>query len=227
MTQEAQASIEEMAAEYVKAVREVQPAGPYFLCGWSMGGVIAFEMSHLLQAQGETVSFLGLIDSVSPLLLNTPAVEDDELGVIEVFARSLGLTVEHLSVPLEKLSEMSLEELLTYLGAQAKAANLLPEDLSREQFKRLYHVFRTNAIALQQYVPRRKARRITLLSSEETAGTIKDSTLGWGNLSIEEVEVFNIPGTHYSIVRKPAVEVLARQLTDCLYKTAETVKASL
>jgi amino acid adenylation domain-containing protein len=226
-TQEAHTRIEDMAAEYVKAVREVQPTGPYFLCGWSMGGVIAFEMSHRLQAEGQRVSFLGLIDSVSPLLLTTPAVEEDELGVIEVFARSLGLTADHLSLPREKLSEMSSEELLTYLGVQAKSANLIPEDLTREQFNRLYQVFRTNAIAIKQYVPRARVRRITLLSSEESASMIEDSTFGWGDLSIEAVEVFSIPGTHFSIVKKPAVEILARQLKECLDKTAETVKADL
>jgi acyl carrier protein len=51
-------AIEAMAAEYVGAMRNVQPAGPYFLGGWSMGGVIAFEMARQLQEQGETIGLL-------------------------------------------------------------------------------------------------------------------------------------------------------------------------
>ncbi len=226
-TQETQTRIEDMAAEYVKAVREVQPEGPYFLCGWSMGGLIAFEMSHRLQAQGERVSFLGMIDTISPLVLHTPPVEEDELGVIEVFALSLGLTADRLSLPREKLSVMTSEELLNYLGGQAQSTNLLPADMSLEQFKRLYHVFRTNAIAIQRYVPRERVRRLTLWASEESASVVKDATLGWRDFSVEDLEVFNLAATHYSIVKKPAVEILARQLKACLDKTAGSDEAEL
>ena len=215
-TQEPQTRIEAMAAEYVKAVREVQPEGPYLLCGWSMGGVIAFEMSHQLLAQGERVAFLGLIDSVSPLLSKDNPDEPDELGLLEVFARSLGLTADHLTIPREKLSLMTAEELLKYLGEQAKSDNLIPEHLSLEQLTRLYQVFRNNSLAFLRYKPRARAQRITLWSSDESASAFRDAALGWRDFSVEEPEVFNVPADHYSIVRKPAVEILARQLRACL-----------
>ncbi|WP_244221665.1 non-ribosomal peptide synthetase [Corallococcus exercitus] len=55
-------TVEAMAALYVAAVRTVQPRGPYRLGGWSMGGVVAFEMARQLQARGETVELVALID---------------------------------------------------------------------------------------------------------------------------------------------------------------------
>ncbi|MFH0708430.1 thioesterase domain-containing protein, partial [Escherichia coli] len=57
------ATIEEMAAQYVDAMRRVQPHGPYRLAGWCAGGNIAFEMAHQLIAADETVEFLCMIDS--------------------------------------------------------------------------------------------------------------------------------------------------------------------
>lgn len=59
-------SIETIARTYLTFIREIQPAGPYYLCGWSMGGVIAFEMVRQLNAAGDTNSKLFLIDA-SPL----------------------------------------------------------------------------------------------------------------------------------------------------------------
>jgi len=56
-------SIEEMATEYLKAIREIQPHGPYLISGYSVGGYVAIEMARLLEAQGEPVPFLGLLDS--------------------------------------------------------------------------------------------------------------------------------------------------------------------
>ncbi len=58
--------IEDMATDYLKAVCTVQSSGPYFLGGWSMGGVIALEMAIQLQQQGEKVALLALMDSWIP-----------------------------------------------------------------------------------------------------------------------------------------------------------------
>src|SRR5205814_10432314 len=49
-------------------VRRVQPQGPYLLGGYSGGGTVAFEMAKQLTAEGESVAFLGFIDSYSPNL---------------------------------------------------------------------------------------------------------------------------------------------------------------
>ena len=55
-------TIEEMAASYIKAIQTVQPIGPYYLCGWSLGGIIAYEMAQQLVENNLEVEFLGLID---------------------------------------------------------------------------------------------------------------------------------------------------------------------
>ena len=61
---ERHASVEEMASHYVTEIRSFQPEGPYYLAGYSMGGLIAFEMAQQLWRQGQRVAFLGLLDTV-------------------------------------------------------------------------------------------------------------------------------------------------------------------
>jgi thioesterase domain-containing protein len=56
-------TIDEMAAHYLEVIREIQPHGPYLLSGYSMGGYAAIEMARRLEAAGERVPFVGLIDS--------------------------------------------------------------------------------------------------------------------------------------------------------------------
>src|SRR5262249_46796036 len=53
-------NIESMAAEYLADIRQVQPEGPYYVCGYCLGAVVAFEMAHQLRGQGQDVAFLGL-----------------------------------------------------------------------------------------------------------------------------------------------------------------------
>lgn len=59
-------SVESLAASYVKELRAFQPEGPYHLSGYSLGGIIAFEIARQLRSQGQEVALLALLDS-SPI----------------------------------------------------------------------------------------------------------------------------------------------------------------
>jgi non-ribosomal peptide synthetase component F/thioesterase domain-containing protein len=62
------ATVEAMAAEYVRAVKARQADGPYYLCGYSFGGLVAFEMARRLRESGDEVALVGLFDTtMSPL----------------------------------------------------------------------------------------------------------------------------------------------------------------
>jgi thioesterase domain-containing protein len=56
-------SVRELAQSYVKMIKQVQRHGPYFLGGYSFGGLIAYEMASLLVEEGEEVSFLAMLDT--------------------------------------------------------------------------------------------------------------------------------------------------------------------
>jgi acetoacetyl-CoA synthetase len=57
-----------MAAEYLREVKARQPDGPYYLCGYSFGGLVAFEMARRLSESGDEVGLVGLFDTmISPL----------------------------------------------------------------------------------------------------------------------------------------------------------------
>lgn len=59
--------IEDIAAEHIAEMKEVQPEGPYFIGGFSAGGLIAFEIARQLSEQGEKIAFLFLVEPLSPL----------------------------------------------------------------------------------------------------------------------------------------------------------------
>ncbi|NQZ23481.1 MAG: amino acid adenylation domain-containing protein, partial [Colwellia sp.] len=53
----------DMVHNYVAYIRNQQAQGPYLLLGWSSGGLLAIEIAHVLEQQGEKISFLGVLDS--------------------------------------------------------------------------------------------------------------------------------------------------------------------
>jgi thioesterase domain-containing protein len=60
-----------MAAEYIAAIRQIRPHGPYHLAGWSLGGVLAFEMARQLARQGEATGLLGILDTPAPITVES------------------------------------------------------------------------------------------------------------------------------------------------------------
>ncbi|WP_342051651.1 MULTISPECIES: condensation domain-containing protein [unclassified Cupriavidus] len=58
--------IEALARAHVEAICLTQPLGPYHLLGWSLGGALAARIASLLEQRGETVAFVGLVDSHVP-----------------------------------------------------------------------------------------------------------------------------------------------------------------
>jgi len=61
-------SIHAMAADYLGEIKKRQPNGPYYLCGYSSGGLVAFEIARRLSESGDEVGWVGLFDTtMSPL----------------------------------------------------------------------------------------------------------------------------------------------------------------
>lgn len=56
-------SIEEKAQVYLDAIKQVQPIGPYYFIGYSLGGLVMFEMAQRLSKKGERVGLLAMVDS--------------------------------------------------------------------------------------------------------------------------------------------------------------------
>jgi amino acid adenylation domain-containing protein len=57
-------SVEGMAGEYLTEIKARQPHGPYYLCGYSFGGLVAFEMARRLRESGDEIGLLGLFDTL-------------------------------------------------------------------------------------------------------------------------------------------------------------------
>ncbi|MDR5726224.1 MAG: alpha/beta fold hydrolase, partial [Terriglobia bacterium] len=203
--------IEDMAAYYLQALQAVQPAGPYLLGGWSMGGVVAFEMAQQLHAQGQRVALLALLDGRTPTLDETFPEEDAE--AILLLERYFGISFGSM----ESLAKLSKDEQLAFILGHAKSAGLVPAELDVSQARRFVELLRSDLRATQNYELHLYPGRVTLFKASETlTGTSPDSTFGWSEWASGGVEVHVVPGNHANLIYEPHVEVLAEKLTVCL-----------
>ncbi|HEX8174908.1 MAG TPA: amino acid adenylation domain-containing protein [Pyrinomonadaceae bacterium] len=203
--------IEEMAASYLDALRTVQPDGPYRLGGWSMGGIIAFEMAQQLQARGQEVELLILIDSTTEGFQKSLDL-DDEWTILTAFAETHGIPLENLDIEEESLRRLGLDELLPHVLEEVRAAQLIPPDIGISKVRQILKVFRANMKAIQSYRPRPLNNRVRLIWAVDSsiAQDKEDSTLGWSEFA--EVEAVPVQGNHFTLLREPHVESVAQQL---------------
>lgn len=55
-------TFEEMLVEYTSSIEKAYPNGPYYIAGYSFGGVVAFEIGKKLEAKGRKVDFVGILN---------------------------------------------------------------------------------------------------------------------------------------------------------------------
>jgi thioesterase domain-containing protein len=210
-------SIEEEASLYVQQLRAFQPHGPYYLCGLSATGIVAFEMALQLQAQGETIALLALLDTVCPAAPVVPWLWAAVPG--------LAMLRAHYSVwrsldPGEKLS-FGLRKARAGLRLLAKrAAGARQQADARDPAMPLHAV---------PYVPGLFNGQITLfVACAYAAGTLDvlDARLAWRHFATDGLEVHRLPGDHFFFWGEPLVaRRTAAHLRRCMRRAQERVGA--
>jgi thioesterase domain-containing protein len=215
--EEPERRVEEMAATYLEALRAVQPEGPYLLGGWSIGGVLAWEMAQQLRRQGSAVDLLALLDSVVPGRLGQEA-PIDEADLLAGLALDLG---ESAGRPLEltaaALRALPAEGRLAAFLQAARNAGALPAGMGERQAGRLLRVFTANVEAARSYRPEPCSGPVLLVRAgrrpEGADGA--DATLGWGSLA-PGLATTVVDADHYGLLREPALEELIQVFEDAL-----------
>jgi acyl transferase domain-containing protein/thioesterase domain-containing protein len=209
METESFTKVEEMAARYIEAVRVQQPEGPYFLGGSSFGGTVAFEMAQQLNAQGEKIALLTLIDTPGPGQMPVLAMEDDT--AILVYLLGVGF---NMSLSMEVLQKLEPEEQLLYFLEQVKIANrVVPPDFGLPQIREFLHLFKVHAQAMRNYIPQNYPGRIIFFrAKEQNEVNPKNPELPWMQVAAVGVEVGEVPGNHITMNYPPHVQVMAEQL---------------
>jgi amino acid adenylation domain-containing protein len=209
-------SVEEMAARYIEAIRQVQPRGPYFIGGWSFGGIVAFEVARQLVRQGQVVGKLILVDS-SASIDGSDIPLDDEPALMLMFARDLGIDLDDQVSSYDDLQQLTAEEQLLWVLDQAITTHVLPPDCEFFQIQQYYLVYKSNLLAWSKYRPEVYSGRLTLFrASDRPLENYLDPMMGWNELASAGVELHTIAGGHYSLLTLPNVGTLAEELKKSL-----------
>jgi len=183
-----------MAARYVDEIRKVQPHGPYLIGGYSFGGLVAYEMAQMLEAQGEQVALLALFDAYP--------------GKIETRGEQI-----------RNLMGLPLKQRLTFVFKKGSFVLMTMRKRIQLRFlpRGLRNVREACAKAAASYEIQPYNGRVTLFRvREKSVDSLNDPYAIWWRMAARGVELREISGNHLSLLKEPQVRFLAEELADAL-----------
>jgi amino acid adenylation domain-containing protein len=203
--------LREMAAEYVTAIRERQPRGPYRLGGWSMGGMLALEMAQQFNSLGETVELLAMFDTHLPRVNERPVDIDEDAALKWICAR--------IGVPPQALLILPRRARWRAILQRGRDARILPPDVDEHQLEQVALTCRSHVAAVARYRPVAYRGEVLLFRAQNPAGkrarrparAAHDDPDRWRTL-FENLREYPVKGNHYSILREPNVGAIEAEL---------------
>jgi thioesterase domain-containing protein len=219
------ATIPAMATDYLNQILKVQPIGPYYLAGFSFGGLIAFEIARQLHALGQETALLAILDTIAPVFSDLDPVADRILP-------QTGLQVKFNWV--NKFMRFDRADRINYLRNGIRRHTLsklrIPHRLYLRYIKRSLpalgrlDVYWTNYRAMRSYVVRSTypGKVVLFCSGEKLPALATTPQLNWERVATGVIEVHVVPKTnHLTMIQEPHVRVLATQLTRSLASSCD------
>jgi thioesterase domain-containing protein len=184
--------VEDMAAHYIKELTTVRSRGPYYIGGYSFGGMVALEMAHQLKAQRHEIGLIVLLDTFPGQLKSTGS-----------------LFRTYLTLP--------WDEQRMHLSRKAKA---FPRSVRRRVAMMrlpaaLKNIRNSCYSAARAYQPKPYDGPIILFRASEKGLSSVSQESAWKSLA-PQIEIYEVSGHHGNIVDEPQVRLLADELRACL-----------
>ena len=201
-------TIELMATHYINEILDQNSEGPFHLAGYSLGGLIAFEMAKQLKEMGKEVGIVSLFD----------AVAKDNWADVSKIEKILKKTGHNFSMlmkkPLETITYKStmLKQRYQHFLGKVKVAYKDTGTQNLEEGLLPYgkKVYEKSIEAYWRYELQPCDISVLLFKAEDEMFYLKDPEFhGWKSFALDGVEVFKVPGNHYNMFDGPSTEKIA------------------
>lgn len=214
------------AAEYVPLIKAIQPEGPYVFVGWSLGGILAYEVARQMEEEGIEVAYVGLLDTVMPGT-QIPDTKDEVRKRWERYAAFAKKTYNvDYPIPYDKLVESDDEGQIRIITDLVKLSGAkIPGGIIEHQ--------RTSWLdnrAIQTAELKKYGGHVTLYMADkyhddaialEPAYASREEHGGWGPV-VEDLEIVYVGGDHLAVVDEPYIGKIAAHLS----KTLENIESA-
>jgi thioesterase domain-containing protein len=213
-------TVPDIARHYIQEIRAAQPQGPYFLAGFSFGGLVAFEIASLLREQGQSTALLIMFDSDLSKMSEEVSTSERIKNRWEVYR----FHCHHFLFGPERASHLKT----TIQGKCAKLVYRMYEVVGRPVPPSVAALGRINDIqtfASYNYSPPVYPGRVTLFRCHvRRPGEKLGYDLGWGKTAAGGLEIYDVPSDHHTMWMEPCIDVVIKKLESCLEEARNSAR---
>ena len=211
-------TVEELAQDFIRDLRKIQPHGPYQLCGYSNAGIVAYEMARALVDYGEVVPLLVLVDTWHPQ-----------------FVRNMPLWQRAIYRGMRFLDRLKKYKALLHHGKLHDFSNSFGRFAAKRVKMIGWRIFRTFQLRenqpaptsfkvieansrMETYAPGMYGGRLMLIRPNDSVDRqLSDLTVGWHVCTSSEIDVQFVSAPHGDMMNRPYVStVLAKVVPNLL-----------
>jgi thioesterase domain-containing protein/acyl carrier protein len=199
---------QEIAKKFIEEIRKISPDGPYFIGGYSAGGVIALEIAQQMQQIGSEVDLLVLFDTFGPdppqrLPWATPWI----FNLLLVLRRVESYLWKFRILDWKgKLEYLQIPKIRSWIRDRYWEVNV-PQEIDREVDKEPIY------FGGSEYSPETYPGKVLLIRAEKgLLGIYPYPDLGWGKIFTGDFEICEVPGDHEAILFGPRARYVAERL---------------
>jgi thioesterase domain-containing protein len=221
--------VEQLAAIYVGTVRSVQADGPYYLCGHSFGGLVAYEMAASLADAGSQVRLVALLDTLHPAYKRKMSRRDRIRFKITYLVDRLTKYARNLrrGRPDRVLRDAIVAACGRIKHLYWRVVRNVFGQLGRAPPALISSKALILAAAWHGYQAKDHDLPLVLFNARDRATEFHgDRTLGWQSCVSRPLTLHLVSGDHYSMLHPPHVQVLAASLAPFLGPCTETARAA-
>ncbi|MCA9167522.1 MAG: AMP-binding protein, partial [Planctomycetales bacterium] len=207
--------VEPLADFYVREIRSIQPEGPYSLVGLSFGGLVALEVARRLEAGGQEVGLLVLLDSAHPDSMKKLSLSQRIVDTIQLMWNG------HWQTASAKIRDFCVTH-REWLGrritrCRGRFVALLGRELSDDLVDFLHR--EANRRAARLYRPMPYSGRITYIKAANKLKSCRADELKWSEVARGGMDLHAAPGDHLTMMEEPWVGVVGQIIDACLAQT--------
>ncbi|AJY38457.1 non-ribosomal peptide synthetase [Burkholderia humptydooensis] len=208
-------SFDEMVETYLLAMRDVQPCGPYAIAGYSYGAAVAFEIARRLEARGERMAFVGIIDFPPDMLARMPQMDDADALLNLAFFLSLVDRYQMVEWA-PSLRAMSRRERAEWLLSTVPARKRIELDLNANRMLAWADLSRGLIDIGRAYRPAGRVRTVQVFHATPLPWMTENGIdrhawrhrelEAWHDCVSECATFVDVPGEHHTIIAPPHLD---------------------
>jgi thioesterase domain-containing protein/acyl carrier protein len=213
-------NFEEVAGDYLEAIKRQQPQGPYFIGGYCLGGTLALEIAQQLMRKGDAIGLLFMIENYNIKTIKWPLPYHLRMAngflnvwyhVANLFASQNNEKFAFFKTKLHtEMSRIKISMLVSFSSLMKALGVRNGLDFPHVRVDRVYDE------ALTRYQPKEFNGKIVLVGAQRQLAGFKDPLYGWAGIARQAIDLFTLPIKPRGSLVEPYVRILAQTLRNCV-----------